>query len=146
MDKLQIFWLVASILMFIIEAVTVNLMTIWFAAGALAALIAALFGAQLWLQIIIFFAVTIVTLLAVRPLAKKYFAQKHHEPTNADAVIGKICVVTEDVDNLAFSGEVNCLGKKWSARSLNGEKINQGSKAKVHSIEGVKLIVEAVAE
>ncbi len=146
MDKLQIFWLVASILMFVIEAVTVNLLTIWFAFGALGALIAALLGAKLWLQVVIFFVVTIITLIAVRPLAKKYFTTKHHEPTNADAVIGKICVVTEDIDNILAKGEVNCMGKMWSARSLKGENIEKGSKAKVHSIEGVKLIVEPLAE
>lgn len=146
MDKIEIFWLAATILMFVLEAVTVNLITLWFALGALAALIAALFGAQLWLQIIIFFLVTIVTLIATRPLVKKYFNKQHHEPTNADTAIGKICVVTQDIDNVAATGEAKCLGNTWTARSLTGEIIKKGSKAKVHSIEGVKLIIEAVEE
>lgn len=146
MDKIEIFWLVACILMFVIEAVTVNLLTLWFALGALAALIAALLGARLWLQIVIFFLVTIVTLVATRPLVKKYFNKQHHEATNADTAIGKICIVTQDIDNVAATGEASCLGKAWTARSLTGEIIKKGSKAKVHSIEGVKLIVEAVEE
>ena len=70
MDKIEIFWLAATILMFILEAVTVNLVSVWFALGALGALIAALLGAHLWLQIVIFFLVTILTLILTRPLVK----------------------------------------------------------------------------
>lgn len=146
MDKIEIFWLAATILMFILEAVTVNLVSVWFALGALGALIAALLGAKLWLQIVIFFLVTILTLILTRPLVKKYFNKNHHEPTNADTAIGKICVVTEDIDNLAPSGQVKLDGMVWTARSEKGEAIKKGSKAKVLSIEGVKLIVEALTE
>ena len=123
---------------------TVNLVSVWFALGTLAALIAALLGAQLWLQIVIFFVVTILTLIATRPLVKKYFNKQHHEPTNVDMLIGKICIVTQDIDNIAATGEANCSGNTWTARSLTGEIIKKGSKAKVHSIQGVKLIVEAI--
>lgn len=146
MDKIEIFWLAATILMFILEAVTVNLVSVWFALGALGALIAALLGAKLWLQIVIFFLVTILTLVATRPLVKKYFNKNHHEPTNADTAIGKICIVTEDIDNLASLGQVKLDGMVWTARSKEGETIKKGSKAKVLSIEGVKLIVEALTE
>ncbi|MBQ8502837.1 MAG: NfeD family protein [Clostridia bacterium] len=146
MDKIEIFWLAATILLFVVEAVTVNLVSVWFALGTLAALIAALLGAQLWLQIVIFFAVTILTLIATRPLVKKFFNKQHHEPTNADMLIGKICIVTQDIDNIAATGEASCSGKIWTARSFTGDIIKKGSKAKVHSIEGVKLIVEEITE
>jgi len=146
MDKIEIFWLAATILMFILEAVTVNLVSVWFALGALGALIAALLGAKLWLQIVIFFLVTILTLILTRPLVKKYFNKNHHEPTNADTAIGKICIVTEDIDNLSYTGQVKLDGMVWTARSKEGEAIKKGSKAKVLSIEGVKLIVEALTE
>lgn len=146
MDKIEIFWLAACILMFVVEAVTVNLVSVWFALGALAALITALIGGQLWLQIVIFFAVTILTLIATRPLVKKYFNKQHHEPTNADMLIGKICIVTQDIDNIAATGEANCSGSTWTARSLTGSIIKKGSKARVHSIQGVKLIVEPITE
>ncbi len=146
MDKIEFIWLGATVLLFILEAVTVNLVSVWFALGSLAALIASLLGAKLWLQIVVFFIVTILTLIATRPLVKKYFNKKDHEPTNADAVIGRICVVTQDVDNLSSSGQASCMGSTWTVRSKNGEIIKEGSKAKVLSIEGVKLIIEEVPD
>lgn len=146
MDKIEIFWLVATIVLFGVEAATVTLVSIWFALGALAALITALCGGQLIMQIVVFFVVTILTLIATRPLVKKYFNKQHHEPTNADMLIGKTCIVTQDIDNIAATGEVKCSGNTWTARSLKGDTIKQGSKAKVHSIEGVKLIVEPLRE
>ncbi len=146
MEKIEIFWLAACILLFIIEAVTVNLTTIWFAVGALAALIVSLVGGALWLQIVVFFVATILSLVVTRPLVKKYFTKQHHQPTNADQSIGKICIVTEDIDNIASTGAANCLGREWTARSLNGEIIKKGSKAKVDSIHGVKLIVVPLNE
>lgn len=146
MDKLEMFWLIACIGLFVLEAVTVNLVSVWFALGALGALIVAFVGGALWLQIIVFFVVTILTLIATRPLVKKYFNKSQHQPTNADTLIGKICVVTEDIDNVAATGQATCLGQVWTARSLGGETIKKGSKARVDSIHGVKLIVEAVEE
>ena len=140
-----ILWLGATVILFIAEAITVNLVTVWFALGALAAFIAAVAGAQLWLQILLFIVVTVITLVFTKPLAKKYFNSKH-EATNADAVIGKVAVVTEDVDNLAATGTVSCMGKIWTARSENGEKINAGEKVTVKKIQGVKLMVLPLKE
>lgn len=133
-------WLGATVVLFIAEAVTVNLVTVWFALGALAAFIAAVAGAQLWLQIVLFLAVTVITLIFTRPIAKKHINGKH-EATNADMVIGKTAVVTEDIDNLSAKGAVTCMGKVWTARSLNGEKISEGDEVTVEKIQGVKLIV-----
>ena len=133
-------WLGATVVLFIAEAVTVNLVTVWFALGALAAFIAAVCGAQLWLQIVLFLAVTVITLIFTRPIAKKHINGKH-EATNADMVIGKIAVVTENIDNLAAKGAVSCMGKVWTARSKNGEKISAGDEVAVVRIQGVKLIV-----
>lgn len=135
-----ILWLAATVILFIAEAVTVNLVTVWFAVGALVAFIAAVAGAQMWLQIVLFIAVTIITLIFTRPLAKKYFNGKH-EATNADMVIGKTAVVTENIDNICAKGAVSCMGKVWSARTESGEQIAEGEKVTVKAIEGVKLIV-----
>lgn len=141
MKEMTIFWLVAMIALFIVEAATVNLLTLWFAFGALAALIASLFGAELWLQITVFIAVTVITLIPTRKLAKKYFGKTKHQPTNADTVIGKDCVVTETIDNLISVGAVKCMGKVWTARSENGEIIPEGEIVVAKEISGVKLIV-----
>lgn len=133
-------WLGATVILFIAEAITVNLVTVWFALGALAAFIAAVAGAGWAVQIVLFLVVTIVTLIFTRPIAKKHINGKH-EATNADMVIGKTAIVTEDINNIAAKGAVSCMGKVWTARSLNGEEINQGQEVTVEKIQGVKLIV-----
>ena len=139
--EMTIFWLVAMIAFFVVEAATVNLMTLWFAFGALAALITSLLGGELWLQIVVFIAVTVITLIPTRKLAKKYFSKNHHQATNSDIVIGKDCIVVEEIDNLLSTGAVKCLGKEWTARSADGKKIVTGETVTAVTIEGVKLIV-----
>ena len=139
--EMTVFWLVSMIALFVVEAATVNLVTIWFAFGALGALVTSLLGGGLWLQIVVFIAVTILTLIPTRKLAKKYFGKSRLQATNADVVIGKDCIVVEDVDNLISTGAVKCMGKEWTARSKNGEKIAAGETVTAVAIEGVKLIV-----
>ena len=141
MNELSMFWLAAVIILGIVEALTVGLVTVWFALGALAALISSLFDGPLWLQILLFIVVTAVSLVTTRPLVKKYFGKNTHKPTNADMVIGKQAQVTEDIDNLTGTGAVKCMGKEWSARSENGEAISAGEIVTAVKIEGVKLIV-----
>lgn len=135
-------WLIVMVLFLIVEAATVGLVCIWFAVGALAALIAALLGAEIWLQIVLFLVVSAVALYFTRPLVKKYVNAKV-EPTNADMVIGKECRVTETVDNIAGTGAVYVDGKTWTARSESDEVIPEGTLVTAKSIDGVKLIVAA---
>lgn len=135
-------WLIVMVLFLVVEAATVGLVCIWFAVGALAALIAALLGAEIWLQIVLFLVVSAVALYFTRPLAKKYINAKV-EPTNADMVIGKECRVTEAIDNIAGTGAVYVDGKTWTARSESDEVIPEGTLVTAKRIEGVKLIVAA---
>ena len=136
------FWLIIMVLFLAVEAATVGLVCIWFAAGALIALLAAMCGAQLWLQIVLFLVVSAATLYFTRPLVRRYVNSKV-EPTNADMVIGKECRVTETVDNIAGTGAVYVDGKTWTARSENDEVIQEGTLVTAKSIDGVKLIVAA---
>ena len=136
------FWLIVMVLFLAVEAVTVGLVCIWFAAGSLIALLAAMCGAQLWLQIVLFLVVSAATLYFTRPLVKRYVNSKV-EPTNADMVIGKECRVTETVDNIAGTGAVYVDGKKWTARSADDEVIPEGTLVTAQRIDGVKLIVAA---
>ena len=110
------------------------------AAVALAALIAAMFHAPLWLQLVWFFAVSIAAFAVTRPLVKKYINNRT-QPTNADMLIGQECLVTEDIDNLAGRGAVAIGGKVWTARAQTDAPIPAGTAAIVLRIEGVKLIV-----
>lgn len=136
------FWLIVMVLFLVVEATTVGLVCIWFAVGSLAALLAAMCGAQLWLQIVLFLVVSAATLYFTRPLVKRYVNSKV-EPTNADMVIGKECRVTETVDNIAGTGAVYVDGKTWTARSADDEVVPEGTLVTAKSIDGVKLIVAA---
>ena len=139
---ISVMWLVAMVVLLIIEAAVPGLISIWFALGALAALISALCHAPFWLQIVWFLVVSILSLILTRPLAKKY-VNGRVTPTNADMVIGKDAVVSERIDNLHAKGSVLLDGKTWTARmsdeTLNAEK---GETVRVLRIEGVKLIVK----
>ena len=137
-----IFWAAAVVAFVILELATVGLASIWFALGALCALIAALLGAPVWLQIVWFAIVSIATLLLTRPLAKKYINSRA-TATNADRVIGKKAVVKERIDELAGTGAVLADGKMWSARTVDGSAAEPGDIVTVREIRGVKLIVEA---
>ena len=141
-DNMSIVWVVIMVVFLVVEAATAGLTCIWFAIGALAALIAALFGAPIWLQLVWFFVVSVVTLYFTRPLVLKY-VNSRSQPTNADMVIGKEALVTDAIDNVESAGAVAVGGKVWTARSENGEPIEVGSIVTVLRIEGVKLIVSA---
>ena len=135
-------WLVAMIVLLIIEGIVPGLVSIWFAIGAFAAMISAILGAPLWLQVLWFFAVSILTLCLTRPFAKKY-VNSRATPTNADMLIGKECVGTEEIDNVLGTGAVTVGGKVWTARTEEPDgKAETGKVMTVVRIDGVKLIVK----
>ena len=140
-----VIWSVAAVIFIIFEAATVGLSSIWFALGAICALISALLGAKLWLQIVWFLVISVAALLLTRPLVRKY-VNGRSSATNADRVIGTVCRVTESIDNYAGTGAVSAIGKVWTARSGDDRIIECGTLVKVKEIQGVKLIVEKAAE
>ncbi len=134
-------WVVLMIVFLVVEGIVPGLVSIWFALGALAALISSMLGAQLWLQAVWFIVVSVLALIATRPLAKKY-VNSRVQATNADMLIGQECVVKEAVNQLAETGAVAIGGKIWTARTDSADTIlEEGSIAVVERIEGVKLIV-----
>ena len=138
---MTVFWAAAIVVFVIVELATVGLASIWFALGALCALISTLLGAPVWLQIVWFIVISIAALVLTRPLVKKYINAKTHA-TNADRVIGCRAVVKERIDALAGTGAVLADGKMWSARSADGSVIEADSIVTVKEIQGVKLVVE----
>lgn len=135
-------WTIVMVLMLIVEAAVPGLVSIWFAVGALAAMIAALCHASLLAQTIIFLLVSIAALIVSRPLAAKY-VNSRRQPTNADVILGKECIVVKTIDNIAGTGEVISGGKHWTARSIDAQVIlPEGTRAIVDHIEGVKAIVK----
>jgi len=140
--NLSPFWLVAMVVLLAVEAAVPGLVSIWFAVGALAALLSSLFGAPLWLQLLWFVVVSVLALWLTRPLVKKY-VNSRVQPTNADSLIGRDCVVTEEIDNIRGLGAVKVRGQVWTARTgSDDEKAAVGDVVRVLRIEGVKLIVK----
>ena len=137
-----IIWLVLMVVFLIAEAATVQLICIWFAAGSLVAMLVSLLGGALWLQVLVFFTLSIVLFAMLWPLAKKHFKPKL-VATNADALVGKLCTVTEDIDPVE-GGRVKLGDVTWSARSETGEVLTAGTQVKILKIQGAKVFVEQV--
>lgn len=142
---MEILWLILLVAFAIVEGVTVSLVSVWFIGGAAAALIAALCGAEVWLQVVLFFGVSIVLLLCLRPLSKRLLKQKK-VATNADSNIGKEAIVTEEIDNLQGKGAVKIAGVEWSARSEDGSVIEKDAVVRILRIEGVRVCVQRAQE
>ena len=141
----SIIWLALMVVFLIAEAVTVATVSLWFAAGALVALLVSLLGLHVWLQIVLFLVVSGVLLACLRPMVKRHFTPRL-TPTNVDAIVGTRGVVTAEVDNVCAAGQVKLNGMDWSARSTDGSIIPAGTQVKVDRIEGVKVFVSPVSK
>jgi len=133
-------WLVLTVVFLAVEAATVTLVSLWFAAGSLAALVICLLGGPLWLQILTALAVSAAALALLRPLARKYLKPGLIR-TNVDSVIGSQGYVTAAIDNVAAEGQVKLGGMYWTARSTSGAPLAEGTLVQVDRIEGVKVFV-----
>lgn len=144
MELLVILWLGLTVIFLIVEAACpIHLVSLWFAAGSLAALGVWALGGALWLQIAAFLAVSCALLAMLWPLTKKYL-NPHLTATNIDSVIGSEGLVTVAVENLTAAGQVKLGAMEWTARSTTGDPIAVGTRVKVDRIEGVKVFVTPV--
>ena len=139
----SILWLAALIALVVLEAATVGLVSLWFALGSLAALITSFFIHNIWVQFGVFLAVSLVSLLVIRPLARRY-VNPRQVATNADRAVGAEGMVTETIDNLKATGQVSVKGAVWTARTEDETVVPVGTTIRVLRIEGVKLIVAPV--
>lgn len=141
MNWAAIFWLAAMVVFLIVEAACpFHLVSIWFAVGALAAMIVSLLGGVLWAQVLVFCLVSAALLAALWPFIRKVLTP-HLTKTNVDSVIGTQGLVTVDIDNLNAQGQVKLGGMEWTARSTSGAGIPAGTRIQVDRIEGVKAFV-----
>lgn len=137
---MPVIWLIVIILASAVEMMTTQLVSVWFAAGGLGALIACGLSAPLPVQFLVFVLVSALMLAFTRPVVKRALTVKKTN-TNVDRYIGKTAVVTVAVNNVVGTGQVNVLGSIWTARSADGSVIPLGSHVLVEAIDGVKLIV-----
>ena len=136
-------WLALTVVFVITEAASAQLTSVWFALGAFVAFLATLCGVeQLWIQIVIFIAVSAIALVLTRPLVKKMLSRKQ-EATNADRCIGQTGIVTRAIRNLQGEGAVKVNGVEWTARTEDDREVPEGETVRILRIEGVKLIVSA---
>lgn len=142
---MAIYWLIAAIVLAVVEVATTSLVSIWFVFGALVSMIFAYFGLPFYAQIIAFILVSGIIMLFVRPFAKKIAYQKT-TPTNADRIVGSEGVIVEGIDDLSNLGQVKVMGQIWSAKTEDGSKLAKDTIVKIIKIEGVKAIVAKVEE
>lgn len=144
MDWALYIWLGLTVLFLMVEAVcAIHLVSIWFAVGALVAMIASMLGAKLWLQVTLFLLVSGVLLAMLWPLVKK-FLRPNLKKTNIDSIIGSTGIVTVTVDNRELTGQVKLGSMEWTARSTSGQIIEPHTEVQVDRIEGVKVFVTPV--
>ncbi len=142
MNTLTVVWLIVAVVLGVVEASTVNLITLWFAVSALVAALIAAFGAGVGVQITVFIVVSAILVVATRPLAKRFLNRKI-VATNADRIISAQGVVVEEINSVKGIGQVKVMGQVWSAKSANGDNIADGTDVKVVALEGVKVVVSA---
>lgn len=146
MDPFVAVWLVLAIVFLVVELLTIGLSSIWFAAGALAALIAAALGAPVWVQILLFVVLSLGLLIATKPWVNKHINSKAVK-TNADRAVGKRVIIAERVDNVAQTGMAVVDGQEWTVRAESDEETFEvGSTVEVVKLSGVKLIVKGIKE
>ena len=144
MDWTMILWFALFLVFLIIEAsCPIHLVSIWFAAGSLVALIASFLGAPLWLEIVLWLVVSSVMVALFWPFIQKFLNPKV-EKTNVEAIVGTQGYVTADIDNITATGQVKLGAMEWTARSTSGEPIPEGTLIRVDKVEGVKVFVTPV--
>ena len=142
MSEMVTLWLVVLIVSIGVEVATLGLTSIWFAGGAVVAVIVAAVHGPVWLQILLFFAVSLLLLFFTRPIAVRYF-NRDRVRTNVESMIGRQAIVVSEIDNMQGIGQVTVNGMEWSARStINELKIAVGHVVVIRAVDGVKLIVE----
>lgn len=146
--ELWMMWLGLAMILLVIELIKPKWIIFWFAIGALAGVFASLFLTptnpldSFGLQILIFFAVSLILLVLARPIAAAFFLPKH-KTTNIRSAIGRIELCSEDIDNAQKKGAVELYGTSWNARSVNDDiKIKAGTKVEIVNLDGLNLIVK----
>ena len=145
MEPNVLIWLIGIIVFIILEAVTYQMVSIWFALGAVGGLIAALLKMQFSVQMTVFIVIAVISLLAFRPLSKRLIKTKDVR-TNSDSLIGKEVLITEEVNNLQGNGKGKINGMMWSVRSADDSLIPENEVVTVEDIKGVRLIVKKKGE
>ena len=137
-------WIIAAIIFAIIEIYTPSFFIIWFSVGSIAAAITSVFTDNIGIQLGIFILLSLILVLSTKKLTDKFITKKNGYKTNSDKLIGKVGVVTEEIDPLEAKGRIKIQGESWKAATENDSKIEKGEKVKVEKIDGVTLFVSKI--
>ena len=145
LNNMQVYqiWLVAAILLVIVEICTAGFGSICFAIGAVFSAIAAGLGANITWQIVIFAVVSLLTFIFLRPVAIRFLEKKSKDvKTNADALIGRKAVVSERIDASQHTGRVAVDGDDWKAVTTDGVVIEKGAEVEIVKLDSIILTVK----
>ena len=145
MELYQI-WLIAAIVLVILEICTAGFGVICFAIGAAVSALAAVLGMEnvTW-QIVIFAVVSVLAFIFLRPVVLRFLEKKSKDvKTNADALVGRMGVVSERIDSLQHTGRVAIDGDDWKAVSEDGSVIEKGKSVKIVKLESIIVTVAEV--
>lgn len=137
-------WLIFAGICLIIEAFTTGFLIFWFAIGSLLAMIVSFFTTNLIIQTSVFVLSSAVLIFATKPFVKKFIHKEDSIKTNVSSLIGKIGVVTKDIDSIKSCGQVKVNGEIWSAIGDNDINISENTEVEIKEIKGVKVVVTPV--
>lgn len=143
MSAYAVLWIVLAVVFGIIEASTVNFVTIWFAIGAVFAFVTAIITDSLLFQVAVFTGISVLSLILTRPFVKKVLNNKT-VATNADRYINQKAYVTQTINGVSGSGQIKSMGQIWSAKSKDGLDINEGEEVIINRIDGVRAVVSKI--
>ena len=132
-------WLAVAVILLVIEAITINLVTIWFAIGALCAMVMSIFVDSFFINFAAFVVVSFGLLIITKPMCKKIVKKV---PTNVDRLIGQTALVTQEIDPVLGAGQVTVKGVIWSAKTEGDAKVAKDKIVEITEISGVKLVVK----
>ena len=133
-------WAIVIVVALVVEFTTPEMVSIWFAIGALVALTLAAVGVQTWVQVVVFSTVSLALLLSLRKILAKYLTVKD-EKTNADSFVGKTFVLTEPI-TLSTNGKISIADIEWAVTTEGKEELEKGQKVTIIEIKGNKFVVK----
>ena len=140
MDYMIWIWLAVMIMALVCEGITTALVSIWFAPGAVVSMILAALEVPIWIQSVVFFAVSVVSVIVFQAVFRKKLAKGKKVATNTARLIGEKAVVSEKIDNIRAEGCIKINGQLWSALSEDGNIIFENEIVEIVAISGVKLV------
>lgn len=140
------FWLIAAGIFFIIEIATVGFLVFWFGIGALITMVVSIFIPNIYIQTLVFIITSTALIFLTKPFVNRFINKDKSVATNAYSIIGRIGIVTKEINPIMGTGQVKIGGETWSAKAKSEDIIPENSEIEVSEIDGVKAVVQLVTK